>query len=203
MGRDPRTEPESALARRAVVAALLEGRGDLLVVAGLGSSAWDCTAAGDHDLNFPLWGAMGNAAMIGLGVALAQPARRVLVITGDGDMVMGLGSIATIASQAPENLAIAVLDNERHGETGMQTSLTAHDVDLAGVARACGIAQARGVRDEAGLAEAVSALRQAPGPVFAAIKIKAEQPPRALPPRDGAHLKDRFRAALLGEGAVT
>lgn len=203
MSADRRTEPDTTLDRRAVVAALLEDRGDLLVVAGLGSAAWDCTAAGDDALNFPLWGAMGNAAMIGLGLALAQPSRRVLVVTGDGDTLMGLGSLATIANQAPDNLAIAVLDNERHGETGMQTSLTAGDVDLAGVAQACGFARAQAVRDEAGLAEAIPALRGAPGPVFAAIKVKAEQPPRVLPPRDGAYLKDRFRAALLREDALS
>lgn len=202
MSRERRAEPDTSLDRRAVVAALLEDRGDLLVVAGLGSPAWDCTAAGDHPLTFPLWGAMGNAAMIGLGLALAQPTRRVLVITGDGDTLMGLGSLATIASQAPDNLAIAVLDNERHGETGMQTSLTAGDVDLAGVAQACGFARVHAAHDAAGLAEVIPALCEAPGPAFAAIKVRADQPPRVLPPRDGAYLKDRFRAALLGEDAL-
>ncbi|MGH6630600.1 MAG: thiamine pyrophosphate-dependent enzyme, partial [Burkholderiales bacterium] len=77
----------AALRRRNVVATLLKGRKGLLVVAGLGSTAWDVTAAGDTPLNFPLWGAMGNAAMFGLGLALAQPRRRVLVITGDGEML--------------------------------------------------------------------------------------------------------------------
>ena len=90
------------------------------MVAGLGSTAWDVTAAGDRPLNFPLWGAMGGAAMLGLGLALAQPARRVLVMTGDGELLMGLGSLATIAVQRPPNLAIVVFDNERYGETGMQ-----------------------------------------------------------------------------------
>ena len=107
--------------RRVVAQALLAERGDMLVVAGLGSTAWDITAAGDHPLNFPLWGAMGGAAAIGLGLALAQPERRVLAITGDGDMLMGLGSLATIAVQRPSNLAIMVFDNERYGETGMAT----------------------------------------------------------------------------------
>ncbi|TMH41669.1 MAG: aldehyde dehydrogenase, partial [Betaproteobacteria bacterium] len=88
-----------ALNRREVVASLLERRGALLVVAGLGSAAWDCTAAGDHPLTFPLWGAMGSACMIGLGLALARPERRVLVVTGDGEMLMGLGSLATIGAQ--------------------------------------------------------------------------------------------------------
>ena len=117
---------------------LLKNREDLLVVAGLGSTAWDITAAGDSPLSFPMWGAMGQAAMIGLGLALAQPKRRVLVITGDGEMLMGMGSLATIGVQQPPNLTVVVIDNERYGETGMQETHTAHGVDLAGVARACG-----------------------------------------------------------------
>lgn len=186
------------LRRRDVARALLADRGDLLVVAGLGAAAWDVTAAGDTALNFPLWGAMGGAAMVGLGLALAQPARRVLVVTGDGDMLMGLGALATIAAQAPANLAIAVLDNERYGETGMQVTHTAYGVDLSAAARACGIERATTVRDPADLAAAIAELRTAPGPVFATIKIRAEMLPFALPPKDGAHLKDRFRLALLG-----
>ncbi len=114
-----------ALNRREVVASLLKRRDGLLVVAGLGAPAWDCAAAGDHPFTFPLWGAMGSAAMIGLGLALAQPKRRVLVVTGDGEMLMGLGSLATIGVRRPGNLSIVVLDNERYGETGMQKTHTA------------------------------------------------------------------------------
>ena len=114
-----RAQPETSLDRRTAVALLLAGHDDVLVVPGLGSATWDCAALGDNPLHFSLWGAMGNASMIGLGLALAQPARRVLVLTGDGDMLMGLASLATIATQAPSNLALVVLDNERHGETGM------------------------------------------------------------------------------------
>ena len=191
-----------ALHRRQVVASLLAERGDLLVVAGLGAPAWDATAAGDHALNFPLWGAMGGAAMIGLGLASAQPGRRVLVITGDGEMLMGLGALATIALQGPTNLAIAVLDNERYGETGMQATHTAGPVDLAAMAAAAGIPVTGGAGDDQELAHAITALRQAPGPVFINIKIKAEALPLVLPPKDGAYLKDRFRRSLLGEEAA-
>ncbi len=191
------------LRRREVVAALLEERGDLLVVAGLGSAAWDCTAAGDHPLTFPLWGAMGQAAMMGLGLALAQPRRRVLAVTGDGEALMGLGALATIGVQAPRNLAIVVLDNGRYGETGMQESHTAFGVDLARIADACGFPWAETVAS----ADELPGLRQAiyarPGPCFAVVKVMVEKPPLVLPPRDGALLKARFRRALLGPEADT
>src|ERR1700723_2885625 len=131
------------LERRSVVSALLYGRKDAIVVGGLGASTYDIAAAGDHDRNFYLWGAMGGAVMIGLGVALAQPKLPVVVITGDGEMLMGIGSLATVGLQQPENLTIIVLDNEVYGETGGQASHTADNVDLVGVAPACGISDAR------------------------------------------------------------
>ena len=185
------------LDRRKVVRALLDRRGELLVVAGLGSAAWDCTAAGDHPLTFPLWGAMGSACMIGLGLALAQPKRRVLVVTGDGEMLMGLGSLATIGVQRPANLAVAVLDNERYGETGMQKTHTGYGVDLGAIARACGF-ETRVVRKSAEIAAMRSGVFGGRGPLFYQVKVKPEALPLALPPRDGAYLKQRFREALLG-----
>ena len=189
------------LHRRDVVKKLLEKRGGLLVVAGLGSTAWDITAAGDSDLSFPLWGAMGQAAMIGLGLALAQPKRRVLVITGDGEMLLGLGALATIGVQQPANLTVAVIDNERYGETGMQATHTASGVDLAKVALACGFRSARQVRKPGQLAALRAAIHGAAGPNFAQVKVAAEKLPLVLPPREGALLKTRFRKALLGEEA--
>jgi thiamine pyrophosphate-dependent acetolactate synthase large subunit-like protein len=190
------------LRRREVAKALLADPGDLLVVAGLGSTAWDVTAAGDRPLNFPLWGAMGGAAMIGLGLALARPERRVLVITGDGELLMGLGSLATIAVQRPANLAIVVFDNERYGETGMQATHTAHGVDLAAIAAACGFTAIGTLRVAGEVEAALPALRAAPGPLLYVVKVRAEPLPFALPPRDGAYLKDRFRVALLKDGAT-
>ena len=186
------------LRRRDVAKTLLADPGDLLVVAGLGSTAWDITAAGDRPLNFPLWGAMGGAAMLGLGLALARPERRVLVVTGDGELLMGLGSLATIAVQRPANLAIVVFDNERYGETGMQATHTAHGVDLAGVAAACGFPLTGTIQDQRDVDAAAPVIRTAPGPVFYVAKVRAEPLPFALPPNDGAYLKDRFRHALLG-----
>jgi len=185
------------LRRRAVAAALLEARGRLLVVSGLGAPSWDVTAAGDAPLTFPLWGAMGGAAMIGLGLALAQPARRVLVVTGDGELLMGLGSLATIAVKRPTNLAVVVLDNERYGETGMQATHTAFEVDLAAAARATGFPISGTIRDQAGLESALPAIRGAEGPVFFDVKVRAEDLPLVMPPKDGVLLKERFRTTLL------
>lgn len=189
------------LQRRDVVARLLAGRGDLLVVTGLGASSWDAAAAGDRDLTFPLWGAMGAAAMMGLGLALAQPKRRVLVVTGDGEMLMGLGALASIAVQAPKNLALVVLDNERYGETGMQTTHTAGPVNLAAMAAGAGWPVTAEIFDEDGLNAALPRIAEEAGPLFFNIKISVEDLPLVLPPKDGAYLKQRFRAALLGTQA--
>jgi thiamine pyrophosphate-dependent acetolactate synthase large subunit-like protein len=191
----------ASLHRRDVVSALLERRDGLLVVAGLGSSAWDCAAAGDHPLTFPLWGAMGSACMVGMGLALAQPKRRVLVITGDGEMLMGLGSLATVGAARPRNLAVVVLDNERYGETGMQKTHTAYGVDLAAVATACGFVHVRTVRERSEVDAMPAAVQRGRGPLFFQVKIAAESPAPVLPPRDGAYLKHRFREALLGKEA--
>ena len=190
------------LARRTVVARLLEDRDNLLVVSGLGAPTYDCAAVGDHALNFYLWGAMGQAAVIGLGLATAQPKRPVLVITGDGEMLMGLGALATIAVRRPPNLAIVVLDNERYGETGNQSTHTADGVDLAGIAKAAGFAHTFRVEDEATFATVLATLRAGKGPVFAAIKISDHQDPMVLPPRDGTLIKHRFRERLLGAAAL-
>jgi thiamine pyrophosphate-dependent acetolactate synthase large subunit-like protein len=190
------------LHRREVVKALLAGRGAALVIAGLGAPAWDITNAGDHELNFPLWGAMGGAAMIGLGVALAQPKRKVLVITGDGEMLMGLGALATIAVQKPSNLSIVVLDNERYGETGQQETHTGHGVDLAGMAAAAGFAQTCMVRTPAELSRLKQRIYSGEGCLFAQVKVDPEKLPLVLPPREGSLLKNRFRNALLGPDAA-
>ncbi len=184
----------AALDRRAVVAELLRDPGDMLMVSGLGSATYDAGAAGDRPLNFYLWGAMGGAAMIGLGLALAQPTRRVLVLTGDGEALMGMGALATIAAARPPNLAIAVLDNGRFGETGQQISHTALGTDLMAVAAACGWSATARARDLAGVRALRLRLRNEA--LFAVISIAADEVPRHLPPRDGAHLATRLRAAL-------
>ena len=184
------------LNRRDAVKALMSACPEALVVAGLGSSAYDLFAAGDRDLNFYLWGAMGGAASMGLGLALAQPKKSVLVLTGDGEQLMGLGSLATIGAQQPRNLTVVVLDNGQYGETGMQASHTALGTSLTGVATACGIGWSMDIAEMAALptlAERINA-KQACG--VARISISADELPRALPNRDAVFLKNRFRSAL-------
>jgi thiamine pyrophosphate-dependent acetolactate synthase large subunit-like protein len=183
--------------RRAAMVALLANRPDnLFVVPGLGSCTWDAFAAGDSDRNFYLWGAMGGAAMIGLGLALAQPNLRIAVITGDGEMLMGLGSLATIGVQRPANLAIVVFDNGLYGETGMQASHTSSGVDLCAAARGCGIERVLDVTDDTGLRELAGLLARGDGPIFARVPITPDDPPRVLPEKDGVAIKERVRRAV-------
>jgi thiamine pyrophosphate-dependent acetolactate synthase large subunit-like protein len=182
--------------RRAVVAEVLAGAPDALVVAGLGAPAWDVAAAGDGDRTFPLWGGMGGAVAMGLGLALARPEDRVLVVTGDGEALMGLGALSTVGSCQPSNLAVVVVDNERYGETGMQATHTGRSTDLAGVAAACGFLASATVADPGDLAAACGRLW--PGPSMLVAKVSPETAPLVLPPRDGVLLKHRFRRAVLG-----
>lgn len=186
-----------SIERRSAMAKLFEARpDDLLVVPGLGSTTWDLASLGDDPRNFYLWGAMGGAAMIGLGLALAQPKKRVAVVTGDGEMLMGLGSLATIALKRPPNLAVIVFDNGRYGETGMQESHTAGGTDVVAVARACGFEHAIDVEDETALSGLARRMRDFRELFFARVRIAASDPPRILPLRDGVELKARFRRSI-------
>ena len=188
---------DAQLDRRTVVKFLLMNRADLLVITGLGSSSYDVFAAGDHDANFYLWGAMGGAALSGLGLALAQPTRPVVVFTGDGEQLMGLGGLATIAVQQPRNLSIVVLDNGHFGETGMQKSHAGLGVDLDKVAASIGFGTAMDVTSMDQLESVRHALHSVDAELrFFRVRIRAEEKPRALPARDGVHVKNRFRAHL-------
>lgn len=185
------------LARRDAVARILKQRGDALVVTGLGSPTYDVHAAGDRADNYYLWGAMGGAALVGLGLAQAQPKRRVLVITGDGEQLMAFGGLATIAVAKPRNLLILVIDNHHYGETGMQLSHTGRGIDLAQVAEACGFAETGTLRTGAEVDRLGTALKTAAaGPRLYVIKVAAENPPRSMPSRDAVFIKNRFRAHL-------
>jgi len=191
-----------ALDRRKVVAEILKQRGDALIMPGLGAPTWDCAAVDDHPLTFYSWGGMGGCAMMGLGLALAQPRRRVLVITGDGELLMGLGSLATIGVEKPRNLAVIVIDNEHYGETGMQPTHTRHGVDIPAMARAAGFRSAGTVYTAQQLKTWIPRFYRQPGPVFCSIKVTTAPAPLVLPVREGSALKHRFREALLGTGAL-
>jgi len=187
------------LQRRDVVGAILTLRKpNLLVVGGLGSSSWDIAATDDNHQDFCMIGGMGLAVPVGLGLAGARPENRVLVITGDGDMLMGMGSLATVAQVQPRNLIIVVLDNEVFGETGGQPTHTAGVTDLAAIAKGAGIAVTGTIRDNTALTEAVPLIHEAEGPLFYVVKISADLPETVYPPLDGPFAKDRFRTAVLG-----
>lgn len=208
MNTEPvRTEPQGAarrsdfgtdrrVDRRPFVARLLAATPEALVVTGLGSPSYDVFAAGDRDLNYYLWGAMGGAAPLGLGLALAQPNRSVVVITGDGEQLMGIGSLGSIAVRQPPNLTIVVLDNGHFGETGMQRSHSSLGADLVAIARGFGIGNTQRV-DRIEQIDAIAAgINARRGTAFVQVLIDTSEPPRALPPRDGPFIKNRFRAAL-------
>ena len=187
---------ENHMNRREVVSILCSKRDNLLIVSGLGSPTYDVHAAGDSDKNFYLWGAMGGAAMIGLGLSLARPNNSVLVITGDGEQLMGLGALATIAVQKPKNLTIAVLDNEHFGETGMQKSHTGHTVSLASVAKASGFPVALDLTKMSDVIKSHDKLLNNENLTFLNIKVSTQQVKRSLPILDGIEIKNRFKRSL-------
>ncbi|NIE82706.1 MULTISPECIES: thiamine pyrophosphate-dependent enzyme [unclassified Burkholderia] len=196
------TQTSKPLDRRAAVRRILRDRADrVLAVTSLGNPTFDVAAAGDTAQNFYLWGAMGGAVAFGLGLARAQPSRRVIVFVGDGEMMMGLGSLATVGVDHPANLSIVVIDNGHYAETGMQPAHAGRGVDLTAIARAACIAEARTVTTEGELEDAVESLLNGAGPVLATVKVSTDPAPVQLPPRDGPYLRSRFREALLGAAA--
>jgi len=182
--------------RRQFVKDLLAKREGALVIPGLGSPTWDSFAAGDSPEYLYSWGGMGLSVPTALGLALAQPDKRVLALTGDGEMMMGIGSLGVVADQAPENLAILVLDNEKFGETGKQTGLTAARTSLCRVAEGFGITRTMEVTEHGAVDELAQFLFETPGPVFATAKIAISEDPWMLPVKDGVAIARRFRIAL-------
>ena len=189
---------DSRLDRRDAVAKIMARLGDdALFVTGLGSPSYDVHAAGDRDNVYYLWGAMGAAALVGLGIAQAQPDRHVVVITGDGEQLMAFGALATIAVARPKNLDLVILDNQHFGETGMQSSHTGQGIDLAAIAATCGFDHTETVTTDAALDAAIARLAEkAAGPRFLTIKISDVPVPRSLPVRDATFIKNRFRGHL-------
>lgn len=202
MGKTVNIEgPDPVLDRRAVISEILADRENLAVITGLGSPTYDVASVCDHDLNYYLWGAMGGAVSVGLGLALARPDLDVLVVTGDGEMLMGLGSLATVGAIQPGNLAILVLDNGHYGETGMQVSHTSLGCNLAEVSCACGISKSWKISTADELVSTLKALRARGSPRFLQALVCTNQHDRIMPTRDGVKNKLRFRQAIGAENS--
>ncbi|MEP9416055.1 thiamine pyrophosphate-dependent enzyme [Gordonia sp. VNQ95] len=190
------TTIDPRLDRREFVSALIDAIPDALIVSGLGSASYDVFAAGERDRNFYLWGAMGGAVPVGLGLALAQPQESVVVITGDGEMLMGIGSLGSAAVSAPENLTIVVLDNGHFGETGMQRSHSGLGARLSEVAAGFGIPDVIEIDTLDHVDSLAATINRREQLTFVQAHITVTEPPRALPPRDGVAVKNKVRAAL-------
>ena len=192
--------PEFVLDRRDAVPALIGRHEDFLIIAGLAGTARDIaflTRDGAHA--FTMAGAMGGAAPMGLGLALARPDRRVLVITGDGELLMNVGALATIAVLDPPNLSLVCVDNGHYGETGYQKSHTSLGVDLAAMAQGAGIKRTRTIAQEAEIAAGARLIREGNGTAFVLLRVKPTEPPSFKRGLDPALERLRFRQALLGK----
>lgn len=186
------------LDRRSVLAKVLKDRGDALVVPGLGTANYDLFAVSPSDDNAYMWNAMGLTVPVGLGLAIAQPGRRVLVVTGDGEMMMGIGSLSVVAAEAPPNLAILVMDNEMFEETGAQTGLSARHADIARIATGSGIAKTMTVRTDNEVARLSPFLLKESGPALAVAKVARSSDKPVYPTMDGPGIVRTFRSSVLG-----
>jgi hypothetical protein len=193
------TDPKFILDRRDAVPALIGRHQDFLIVSGLAGTSRDVAAlTGDGAHTYTMAGAMGGACMIGLGLALARPDRRVLVVTGDGELLMNVGALATIAVMNSPNLAILCVDNGHYGETGYQKSHTSLGVDLEKIAAGSGIKTTRTIASQEALADGPRLLREGNGTVFLVLRVKPTDPPAFKRNMDPSACRDRFRGALLG-----
>lgn len=192
--------PRYELDRREAVPAIVGNHEDFLIVTGLAGTSKEfghLTRDGDH--LFSMAGAMGAACMIGLGLALARPDRKVLVATGDGELLMNVGALATIAVHNPPNLSILCVDNGHYGETGYQKSHTSLGVDLETMAQGAGIKATRTVESADQIAEGAKVLRESNATSFVVLRVKPTDPPAFKRDMNAAACRVRFRRALLGK----
>lgn len=171
------------------------------VVASLGHTKYDLFAAADRSRNFYVWGSMGLASSIGLGLALARPDLRVIVLEGDGSLLMNLGSLATIAERAPANLGLIVWDNQQHATTGGQPTATAGVTDLAEIARGAGLRRVESVGTLAEFEASLDRSLEGPGPWVLVARVEESGPSRK-PPLDPVHIKNRFMEAIGADAPV-
>ena len=189
--------PRFVLDRREAVPALIGRHEDFLIVTGLAGTARDVAALSrDGAHTYTMAGAMGGACMMGLGLALARPDKRVLVVTGDGELLMNLGSLAAIAVMNPANLAIVCVDNGHYGETGYQKSHTSLGVDLEKIAAGSGIKRTLTIAAEADIAAGARLIREGNGTAFVLMRVAPTDPPKIKRNLDPASCRERFRAAL-------
>jgi len=185
----------SKITRAQATKLLLTKITDQPILGGIGGPTYDLYGAGDRDRNLYTWGSMGQISSMGLGLAMARPDLKVIVLDGDGSLLMNLGSLATIARKAPPNLVHIVWDDEVYETTGRQPTHTRAGTDLAGIARAAGIRKATIVDEEVGFTQTVDRALAEPGPWFIAVKVIPEKG-TARPPRDPIFFKYRFMRAI-------
>jgi Thiamine pyrophosphate enzyme, C-terminal TPP binding domain len=197
------TAVEFILDRRDAVPALIGRHDDFLIVSGLAGTSRDVAAlTGDGAHTYTMAGAMGGACMIGLGLALARPDKRVLVVTGDGELLMNVGALATVAVMNPPNLAIVCVDNGHYGETGYQKSHTSLGVDLEKIAIGSGIKATRTIASEEELADGARLLREGNGTAFVLLRVKPTEPPAFKRNMDPSACRSRFRSALFRRRSI-
>lgn len=185
------------LTRMRAIASVIGDCADFAVIAGLGSTVFDMVRlSGDARTVFPLDGAMGAAVPTGLGLALARPDLRVLVVTGDGELLMNAGALATVAVKDPPNLSIVVVDNGRYGLTGGQLTHTSYGADIAGMAAAAGIRQTLTCSAGSDLAEGAKLVRSSVHASLVVLKVDGEPSEPMSVERDGPVLRHRFQAAI-------
>ena len=193
------TPTDFLLDRNEAVPQLVGNHEDFLIVAGLAGTARDLTFLSDDAPHvFALAGAMGAATAMGLGLALARPERRVLVVTGDGELLMNVGTLATVAVMNPPNLAVVCVDNGHYGETGYQKSHTSLGVDLEQMAIGAGIRTTRRVTRPEEIPEASRLIRDGNGTSFVLMRVRPNESPPHKRDLDPTTERHRFRAALPG-----
>jgi len=183
--------------RRRLLAGLFPDQREYLFVAGLAGSARDAAMLTEDGGNlFALGGVMGAATTIGLGMALAAPEHKIVVVTGDGELQMNIGSLITVASTAPANLTIVCIDNEGHGETGNQRGHTAGAASIELMGKSAGITSTMTIMRSEEITKAASFIGQARGPCLLVVKVLATEPSAYKRLMDPAACRYRFKAAF-------
>ncbi len=191
------TEP--TIERRELLPALFDSPDEALFISGLAGAAKDTAAFTDDGANlFTMAGTMGAAVPMGLGVALNAPDRDVVVVTGDGELLMGIGSLITVASMAPANLSIVCIDNLQHGETGGQTGHTSRATDLEAIAKGSGLPSTMTISNPDQMKDGAAFLKTASGPRFLLARVLPTAPAVYKRNFDPAECRVRFRDAFLG-----